>query len=67
MFIGQVLCESQCSFRTRNDGEFKEGVRILNEPGNHSMAAFMIGDCLPGLGSDELRPLLNTTNNAFGG
>jgi len=65
MLVGKILCKAKSTFGSWNDGQFEKRIGVLQEPGDNSMTAFMIGYSFSGLGCDELRFFFYSADDAL--
>lgn len=66
VLVGEVLCEPEGAFGAGDDGELEEGVGVLEEPGDHPVAALVVGDRPPGLLGYELGLPLDSPDYPLG-
>ena len=66
MLVGKVLGEPEGALGAGDDGELEEGVGVLQEPGDHPVAALVVGDRPPGLLGYELGLPLHSPDYPLG-
>lgn len=63
----QVLRKTQRALRPGDDGQLQQWVGARQEPGHDPVPALVVGDYFSGLGRDQMRLLLDASDDPLSG